>query len=165
MFAMAVRSTKVVSGLVLALALASTGVVGCGGDAPDEPDATRAASSLQSDLTMVKAPVGVALEAPAEVKDKPRAAAVLAAPSAPKPKRKLSFAESHALKTLPGRIEKLTTEQKRLEEILSAPDLYRKDPTAFTKATMALAMVKADLGKAEEDWLRTELLREELERG
>ena len=105
------------------------------------------------------------LEAPPEAKEKPKAAAVLAAPSAPKPKRKLSFAESHALKTLPGRIEKLTTEQKRLEEILSAPDLYRKDPTAFTKATMALAMVKADLGKAEEDWLRTELLREELERG
>jgi len=101
------------------------------------------------------------LELPA--KEKAKAAAPPApAPAAPKPKRKLSFAESHALKTLPGRIEKLTTEQKRLEAVLSAPDLYRKDPTAFTKATMALAMVRADLGKAEEEWLRVELLREEL---
>jgi ATP-binding cassette subfamily F protein uup len=102
------------------------------------------------------------LEPPADVAEKPKAA-LPATPSAPKPKRKLSFAEQHALKTLPGRIEKLTAEQKRLEEILSAPDLYRKDPTAFTKATMALAMTRADLTRAEEDWLRTELLREELE--
>jgi ATP-binding cassette subfamily F protein uup len=102
------------------------------------------------------------LAPPAETNEKPKAASPVA-PAAPKPKRKLSFAEQHALKTLPGRIEKLSVEQKRLEEILSAPDLYRKDPTAFTKATMALAMTKADLTKAEEDWLRTELLREELE--
>jgi len=98
--------------------------------------------------------------------DKKAAAIVTtAAPAAPRPKRKLSFAESHALKTLPGRIEKLTAEQKRLEAVLSAPDLYRKDPTAFTKATMALAMTRADLTRAEEEWLRTEMLREELERG
>jgi ATP-binding cassette subfamily F protein uup len=103
------------------------------------------------------------LEPPADMNEKPKAVMLAAPPSAPKPKRKLSFAEQHALKTLPGRIEKLSVEQKRLEEILSAPDLYRKDPTAFTKATMALAMTKADLTKAEEDWLRTELLREELE--
>jgi ATP-binding cassette subfamily F protein uup len=77
----------------------------------------------------------------------------------------LSFAEQHALKTLPGRIEKLTTELKRLEATLSAPDLYRKDPTTFTRTTMALAMTKADLGKAEEDWLRVEMLREEVEGG
>jgi hypothetical protein len=65
-FAMAARSTKVLSGLALALALASS-AGGCGGDVPDEPAATRAASSLQSDLATVKAPVGVALEAPADV--------------------------------------------------------------------------------------------------
>jgi ATP-binding cassette subfamily F protein uup len=103
------------------------------------------------------------LAAPEKEKAKAPASATEAAP--PKPKKKLSFAEQHALKTLPGRIEKLTAEQKRLEEILAAPDLYRKDPTAFTKATMALAMTKADLTRAEEEWLRTEMLREELARG
>src|SRR5579863_2434669 len=64
---MAARSTKLLSGLALALALASS-AGGCGGEASsDAPEAARAASSLQSDLTMVKAPVGVALEAPAAV--------------------------------------------------------------------------------------------------
>jgi ATP-binding cassette subfamily F protein uup len=96
-------------------------------------------------------------------KEKPRAAAAPAPSATPRAKKKLSFAEQHALKTLPARIEKLTTELKRLEETLSAPDLYRKDPATFTKTTMALAMTKADLGKAEEEWLRVEMLREELE--
>jgi len=65
-FAMAARSTKALGGLALALMLASS-AAGCGGEASDDPVAARAASSLQSDLTMVKAPVGVALEAPADV--------------------------------------------------------------------------------------------------
>jgi ATP-binding cassette subfamily F protein uup len=106
--------------------------------------------------------------APAEPeREKPKAPAAAAPPppAAPKPKKKLSFAEQHALKTLPGRIDKLTAELKKLEETLSAPDLYRKDPATFTKTTMALAMTKADLGKAEEEWLRVEMLREELEQG
>ena len=81
------------------------------------------------------------------------------------PKRKLSFAEQHALKTLPVRIEKLTTEVARLEEILAAPDLYRKDPTTFTKTTMALAMARGELGEAEEQWLAAEMRREEVEGG
>jgi ATP-binding cassette subfamily F protein uup len=81
------------------------------------------------------------------------------------PKRKLSFAEQHALKTLPVRIEKLTAEVARLEEILAAPDLYRKDPTTFTKTTMALAMARGELGEAEEQWLAAEMRREEVEGG
>ena len=65
MFPKVVRSTKLLSGLAPALALAlSAG--GCGGEVSEVPEAA-VASSLQSDLTMVKAPVGVALEAPAEV--------------------------------------------------------------------------------------------------
>jgi ATP-binding cassette subfamily F protein uup len=79
------------------------------------------------------------------------------------PKRKLSFAEQHALKTLPVRIEKLSAEVARLEEILAAPDLYRKDPTTFTKTTMALAMARGELGEAEEQWLAAEMRREEVE--
>ena len=66
MFPKVARSTKLLSGLALALALASS-AGGCGGEASDVPEAAGVASSLQSDLTMVKAPVGVALEAPAEV--------------------------------------------------------------------------------------------------
>ena len=99
-----------------------------------------------------------------EKRDRPKARATpSAAPDAAAPKRKLTFAEQHALKTLPGRIEKLSAEVARLEEILAAPDLYRKDPTTFTKATMALAMTRGELGEAEEQWLAAELRREEVE--
>jgi ATP-binding cassette subfamily F protein uup len=101
----------------------------------------------------------------AKEKTKPRAPTALPPASAPSPKRKLSFAEQHALKTLPVRIEKLTAEIGRLEEILAAPDLYRKDPTTFTKTTMALAMARGELGEAEEQWLAAELRREEVEGG
>ena len=65
-FPMVGRSTKLLSGLALALTLASS-AAGCGGEPSDEPVAARAASSLHSDLVMVKAPVGVALETPAEL--------------------------------------------------------------------------------------------------
>ncbi|HEY5081235.1 MAG TPA: ATP-binding cassette domain-containing protein [Bauldia sp.] len=85
--------------------------------------------------------------------------------SSPAQKKKLSFAEQHALKTLPARMEKLAAELMRLEEMLAAPDLYRKDPATFTRTTMALATARADLAAAEEEWLRTELLREEMGRG
>jgi ATP-binding cassette subfamily F protein uup len=101
------------------------------------------------------------------VKEKPKAVAAdsVVAAGPPRAKKKLSFAEQHALKTLPGRIDKLTAELKKLEEALSAPDLYRKDPATFTRTTMALAMTKADLSNAEEEWLRVEMRREELEQG
>ena len=71
---MVARSTTLLSGLALALALASS-AGGCGGEASDVPEAAGVASSLQSDLAMVKAPVGVALEAPAEVANKSSAPA------------------------------------------------------------------------------------------
>ncbi|MEJ0011921.1 MAG: ATP-binding cassette domain-containing protein [Bauldia sp.] len=115
-----------------------------------------------TDMLAQRAPTAAA--APAKEKTRPGPAGIAMAPTAPpRPKRKLSFAEQHALKTLPGRMEKLAAEIKRLEAALSAADLYRKDPTTFTKTTMALAMAKADLGKAEEEWLRVEMLREAVE--
>jgi Bacterial Ig domain len=65
-FAIAARSTKLLTGLGLALALAS-GTGGCGGEASDEPVAAGPASSLQGDLAPVKAAVGVAAETPVAV--------------------------------------------------------------------------------------------------
>jgi ATP-binding cassette subfamily F protein uup len=81
----------------------------------------------------------------------------------PQQRRKLSFAEQHALKTLPVRMEALSAELRRLEKILGQPDLYRKDPATFTKTTMALATARAALTEVEEQWLAAELRREEVE--
>jgi len=87
------------------------------------------------------------------------------APARPREKKKLSFAESHALKTLPAKIEALSAELERLEAKLAAPELYARDPKAFTETTMAIATARKEQAAAEDEWLRLEVLREGLEGG
>jgi ATP-binding cassette subfamily F protein uup len=79
------------------------------------------------------------------------------------PKKRLSPTEQHALKTSSARITSLTEEIKRLERLLADPDLYARDRGAFTAAGSALAKAQSELAAAEEDWLRLEMLREEIE--
>jgi ATP-binding cassette subfamily F protein uup len=98
--------------------------------------------------------------------------ATAAAPKAGKPKqsaaaeaskRKLSFNEKRALETLPGRIDWLEAEIRRLHERLSDPGLFGRDPPGFDAAAEALRAAEAELAAAEEEWLRLELLRETVE--
>ncbi len=88
-----------------------------------------------------------------------------AAPPAPKSRRRLTFADQHALKTSPARIEALSAEIRRLVAALSDPGFYSRDPAAFTAASQALETARAELATSEEEWLRLELLREEIEGG
>ena len=76
-------------------------------------------------------------------------------------KRKLSFNEQHALKTLPQQIEKLQAEAGKLNTAL-AGDLYTRDPKLFAKATTRLDEVTREIAEAEERWLELEMLREEI---
>jgi ATP-binding cassette subfamily F protein uup len=85
------------------------------------------------------------------------------APRSTEAKKRLSPSEQHVLKTSSARIAALTEEIERLERILADPDLYARDREAFTAAGSALARAQSDLAAAEEDWLRLELLREEIE--
>ncbi len=87
------------------------------------------------------------------------------APSSPAPprRRKLSFKQAHALKTLPARIEKLHAEIAGHHETLSDHDLYARHPEAFKRASEALSAAELGLAAAENEWLALELLREELE--
>jgi ATP-binding cassette subfamily F protein uup len=90
------------------------------------------------------------------------------APSAPKAEpraatKKLSFHDQHALKTLPARMDKLGKEIARLQRVLDDPNLYARDPAAFTRHTEALANAHSELSAAEERWLELELLKEELQ--
>ncbi|HUL05315.1 MAG TPA: ABC-F family ATP-binding cassette domain-containing protein [Candidatus Acidoferrum sp.] len=103
-----------------------------------------------------------ALQAPSA---KPKAAPKPAAAAAPKSRRRLTFADQHALKTSPARIEALSAEIRRLEAALSDPEFYRRDPAVFTATGRALEAARAELAATEEEWLRLELLREELEGG
>ena len=92
-----------------------------------------------------------------------------AAPAAPRPaepppatsRKRLSFKDEHALKVLPERIDALTAEIRRMEAVLSDPDLYRRDPARFSATGEALARARAELSGMEGEWLRIELLREE----
>lgn len=82
--------------------------------------------------------------------------------AAPQAKRKLSFKESHALKTLPETIDKLTAEIAALQSKVADPGLYARDAAAFNAATTRLGQAEAALAAAEEQWLELEMLREEL---
>ena len=96
-------------------------------------------------------------EAPKQEKAAPREAA--RQPS----KRKMSFKEKRALETLPGRIEALRAEIAALERALADVDLHGRDPAAFERATHTYADKRAELERAEDDWLELEILREEID--
>ncbi len=80
-----------------------------------------------------------------------------------KQRRKLSFKDAHALKTLPGEIAALQKEVSKLQEALANPTLYSQDPQKFQDLSTALDTATQALAAKEERWLELELLREELE--
>ena len=71
--------------------------------------------------------------------------------------------EMHLLKTLPATIEKLGAEIARLDKVLADPELFSREPVKFGQAAKAHDKAAAELADAEEEWLRLEILREEIE--
>ncbi len=80
------------------------------------------------------------------------------------PRRKLTFTDQHALKTLPAHIAKLEKDIGALHVKLSDSELYARDPRGFAALSAKLVETQAALASAEERWLELEMLREELER-
>ncbi len=93
---------------------------------------------------------------------KPAAAKAAPRPAATAP-AKMSFKDRHALETLPATMAKLEKEIAVLRDWLADPGLYARDPKGFETKSRGLAEREAALAAAEEEWLRLELLREELE--
>jgi ABC transport system ATP-binding/permease protein len=87
------------------------------------------------------------------------------APGAARPpaRQKMSFKDRHALESLPGRLAQLEREIAALQSQLADPGLYARDPAGFAARTNLLGKKQAEREAAEEEWLRLELLREELE--
>ncbi|MBW0003980.1 MAG: ATP-binding cassette domain-containing protein [Hyphomicrobiales bacterium] len=77
-------------------------------------------------------------------------------------KRRLSFNESHALATLPGRIAALERRIGELRSKLENGALYSQDPRTFEQAATALTKAQDELSEAETQWLELEILREEI---
>lgn len=85
------------------------------------------------------------------------------APERPAAKRKLSFKEKHALETLPAEMERVGADLAKLEAEFADPGLYARDAARFAKLAAAIDKARAKLAADEEEWLRLEMLREELE--
>lgn len=73
--------------------------------------------------------------------------------AAPKSKSGLSFSEKHRLEELPAEIDRLTAEISKLEELMSDPNLFTREPVKFKKASEALVARQTALAAAEDLWL------------
>jgi len=98
---------------------------------------------------------------PAPDRKKP-AKARPAAPLRPQ-KQKLSFKQSHALKTLPVRMAELERALKKLDEKLADAGFYRRDPAGFAQAGREHEAAQKEKDILETQWLELEILREEIE--
>jgi ATP-binding cassette subfamily F protein uup len=79
------------------------------------------------------------------------------------PPRRMNFNDQRALALLPARIAALETQIAELTTILADPNLYARDRARFDATAVALSAARDGLAAAEEQWLRLELLREEIE--
>jgi len=92
----------------------------------------------------------------------PRRVAETSTTPVPQQRRRLSYKDEYALKMLPDRIAARTAESERLEALLADPELYRRDPEGFARTGEELARARAELAELEDEWLRLEMLREEI---
>jgi ATP-binding cassette subfamily F protein uup len=80
-----------------------------------------------------------------------------------KPRGKLSYKDKFALEQLPAQMDALETRIGYLEKRLHDADLYAKAPDKFAATAKALDDARAQYAALEDEWLRLEMLREELE--
>jgi ATP-binding cassette subfamily F protein uup len=78
-------------------------------------------------------------------------------------KAKMTFKDKYALETLPGKIKDLEKEIARLGQVLADATLYTRDPNGFEKVTAEHGAATDEMATAEEEWLRLEMLREEID--
>ncbi len=81
------------------------------------------------------------------------------APATAAPASRLNSKDKRELDQLPGRIEKLETEQTRLAAEISAPGFYQQAREAIAKVELALAKTQKELGTAYARWEELEAQR------
>ena len=108
-------------------------------------------SDYQAQKALSAAPVAAAPKPAAKKPDAPAPAPK----EAPK-KSGLSFTEKHRLEALPGIIEKLEFEIRKLVDLLADAELFSREPVKFKKATEMLSERQTALEAAEEEWLALE---------
>ncbi len=78
-------------------------------------------------------------------------------------KDRMSFKDRHALDTLPGLMDAMARDVAKLETLLAEPGLFVRDRIRHDKAATMLAALHMKITQSEEEWLRLEMLREELD--
>ena len=71
-------------------------------------------------------------------------------------KNKLTYSLQYELDNLPTKITELEQEITALNQVMTKPDLYANDITAFDNASQKLATAQAELEKSELRWLELE---------
>jgi ATP-binding cassette subfamily F protein uup len=99
---------------------------------------------------------------PTRVSKAAKASAPVKATPAP---AKLSFKDQHRLKELETQMPRFSEAIAREEAHLADPDLYTRHPARFDAALKTLDRLRADLARAEEEWLALEARREALTLG
>jgi ATP-binding cassette subfamily F protein uup len=79
------------------------------------------------------------------------------------PVRKLSFKDKHALDMLPAKIAKLEKDIGALQTEMSDATLYARDPKKFDSISKKMKAAQEELEASEQQWLKLEMLREEIE--
>ncbi|HTO41794.1 MAG TPA: ATP-binding cassette domain-containing protein, partial [Rhizomicrobium sp.] len=77
-------------------------------------------------------------------------------------KRKLTFSDQHALKTLPEQMAALEKEIATLQSKLADGNLYARDASAYNALSTELHTAQTELSTCEHRWLELELLREDI---
>ena len=97
--------------------------------------------------------------------DKSRSPAKSMAPTAPPPsrQRKLTYAQTQALTTLPKQIAALESEIATLGRRLADAQFFTRDPVGFHTATTRMTAAQSELEAAESAWLELEVLKEEID--
>ncbi len=83
-------------------------------------------------------------------------------PVAAKKSTKLSYKDQRELDTLPAEVEMLSMQISEMEARLSDPDLYSKDPNAFSSLSEKLTESRDMLDTKEMRWLELEELKDSL---
>ncbi len=98
---------------------------------------------------------------PAPDKKKPARARPVA--PAQTQRKKLSFKQSHALKTLPAQMAILERTLAGLDKKLANEGFYQRDPAGFARAGREHEAAQQEKDILESQWLELEILREEIE--
>lgn len=86
----------------------------------------------------------------------------LAPPPTPKKQTKLAYKDERRLGELNALMPKLTNEIAALEHHLADPEIFARDPNAYSTAATMLSGLRDQFAAAESEWLEIEMRREAL---